>query len=42
VVATIFTFSVGIVLALLTSIVLSSLNQTRPAVVRQHQSDQQT
>lgn len=41
-VATIFTFSVGIVLALLTSIVLSSLNQTRPAVVRQHQSDQQT
>jgi len=42
VVATIFTFSVGIVLALLTSMVLSSLNPTRPAVVRQHQSDQQT
>lgn len=39
VIATIFTLGAGIVLALLTSMVLSSLNQTRPAVVRQHQSD---
>jgi glycosyltransferase involved in cell wall biosynthesis len=42
VVATIFTVGAGTVLALLTSIVLSSLNQTRPAVVRQLQSDQGT
>ena len=37
-----FTFGAGIVLALLTSIVLSSLNQTRPAVVRQLKSEQGT
>jgi glycosyltransferase involved in cell wall biosynthesis len=40
VVASVFTFGVGIVLALLTSIVLSSVNHARPAVVRHLKSDQ--
>lgn len=40
VVAAVFTFGAGIVLALLTSIVLSSLNHARPAVVRDLKSDQ--
>lgn len=42
VVIAIFTFGAGIVLALLTSIVLSSLNQTRPTVVRKLKSEQGT
>ena len=40
VVAILFTLGVGIVLALLTSIVLSSLNQTRPAVSKQLEVNQ--
>ncbi len=42
VVAAVFTFGAGIVLALLTSLVLSSLSYARPAVVRQLKSDQGT
>jgi len=40
--AILFTLGAGIVLALLTSIVLSSLNKTRPAVVRHVESEQGT
>lgn len=40
--AILFTLGAGIVLALLTSIVLGSLNKTRPAVVRHVESEQGT
>lgn len=42
VLATVFTLGVGVALALITSIILTSLKPTRPALVRQPESDQGT